>query len=155
MPLALTNANCAWGRDGCATAYPESRFDFRRYRNYPRRLSRLGKLVSTTAQTDFSMKLSNSAKDAPVIFLEPDRLLLDFLRNLFACPINWQKGGLFSLDFRASPLIHPLSNVRRWRAATGRSNGKCPDIMREAAAAWQRFVSRVQALPPCRRTSSR
>jgi hypothetical protein len=35
-------------------------------------------------------------------------------------------------------LIHPLSSVRRWRAAT-QSNGKCPqDLKREAAAAWRR-----------------
>jgi hypothetical protein len=45
-------------------------------------------------------------------------------------------------------LIHPSSNVRRWRAAT-HANGKCPqDLKREAAAAWRRFVSCVQALPP-------
>src|SRR5262249_23260964 len=44
-------------------------------------------------------------------------------------------------------LIHPLSNVRRWRAAT-HANGKCPeDLKREAAAAWRRFVSCVSALP--------
>ncbi len=45
-------------------------------------------------------------------------------------------------------LVHPLSNVRRWRAATS-SNGKCPgDLRREAAAAWRRFVACVEALPP-------
>jgi hypothetical protein len=45
-------------------------------------------------------------------------------------------------------LVHPLSNVRRWRAAT-QSNGKCPqNLKREAAAAWRRFVACVQALPP-------
>jgi hypothetical protein len=45
-------------------------------------------------------------------------------------------------------LIHPLSNVRRWRAAT-HGNGKCPqDLKREAAAAWRRFVSCVRLLPP-------
>jgi hypothetical protein len=94
------------------------------------------------------MKLSNSAKDARLFSYSPDRLLLDFLRNLFACAINWQKSGLFSLDFRASPLIHPLRSVRRWRAAT-HGNGKCyADLQREAAAAWRRFVSCVEALPP-------
>jgi hypothetical protein len=46
-------------------------------------------------------------------------------------------------------LIHPLSNVRRWRASLGHSNGKCPqDLKREAAAAWRRFVSCVRLLPP-------
>jgi hypothetical protein len=46
-------------------------------------------------------------------------------------------------------LVHPLSNVRRWRATTADGNGKCPqDLKREAAAAWRRFVSCVQALPP-------
>jgi hypothetical protein len=50
-------------------------------------------------------------------------------------------------------LIHPLSNVRRWRAATGHS-GKCPgDLKREAMAAWKRFVSCVSALPENEATS--
>jgi len=45
-------------------------------------------------------------------------------------------------------LIHPLSNVRRWRAATAHGNGKCPaDLKREAIAAWRRFVSCVRSLP--------
>jgi hypothetical protein len=44
-------------------------------------------------------------------------------------------------------LIHPLSNVRRWRAAI-QSNGKCPqDLKRDAMAAWRRFCTCVQALP--------
>jgi hypothetical protein len=44
-------------------------------------------------------------------------------------------------------LIHPLSNVRRWRAATAH-NGKCPiDLKRDALAAWRRFVSCVATLP--------
>jgi hypothetical protein len=46
-------------------------------------------------------------------------------------------------------LVHPLSNVRRWRAATGHVNSRCPqDLRRDAAAAWRRFVGCVQALPP-------
>ena len=46
-------------------------------------------------------------------------------------------------------LIHPLSNVRRWRAATAHDSDKCPqDLRRDAMAAWRRFVSCVQALPP-------
>jgi hypothetical protein len=45
-------------------------------------------------------------------------------------------------------LIHPLSNVRRWRAATAHGNGKCPnDLKRDAMAAWRRFVSSVRSLP--------
>jgi hypothetical protein len=45
-------------------------------------------------------------------------------------------------------LIHPLSNVRRWRAAT-QHNGKCPqDFKRDAVAAWRRFVICVELLPP-------
>jgi hypothetical protein len=45
-------------------------------------------------------------------------------------------------------LVHPLSNVRRWRAATTH-NGKCPqDLKRDAVAAWKRFVCCVKALPP-------
>jgi hypothetical protein len=44
-------------------------------------------------------------------------------------------------------LIHPLSNVRRWRAATTH-NGKCPqDLKRDAMAAWRRFISCVRSLP--------
>ena len=46
-------------------------------------------------------------------------------------------------------LVHPTSNVRRWRAATTHGNGKCPeDLKREAAAAWRRFLSCVNLLPP-------
>jgi hypothetical protein len=44
-------------------------------------------------------------------------------------------------------LIHPLSNVRRWRAATT-YNGKSPaDYKMEAVAAWKKFVSCVAMLP--------
>jgi hypothetical protein len=44
-------------------------------------------------------------------------------------------------------LIHPLSNVRRWRAATAH-NGECPqDLKRDTTAAWRRFVSCVKSLP--------
>jgi hypothetical protein len=46
-------------------------------------------------------------------------------------------------------LVHPLSNVRRWRAATAHGNGKCPqDLKRDAMAAWRRFVLCVRLLPP-------
>ena len=46
-------------------------------------------------------------------------------------------------------LVHPLSNVRRWKAATAHGNGKCPqDLKRDAVAAWRRFVSCVEVLPP-------
>jgi hypothetical protein len=45
-------------------------------------------------------------------------------------------------------LVHPLSNVRRWKAAT-QSNGKAPvDLTRDAMAAWRRFVCCVELLPP-------
>jgi hypothetical protein len=44
-------------------------------------------------------------------------------------------------------LIHPLSNVRRWKAATT-YNGKSPtDYKRDALFHWRRFLSCVQALP--------
>jgi hypothetical protein len=44
-------------------------------------------------------------------------------------------------------LVHPLSNVRRWRASTTH-NGKSPaDLERDAVAAWRRFRSCLQALP--------
>jgi hypothetical protein len=46
-------------------------------------------------------------------------------------------------------LVHPLSNVRRWRASTSHGDGRCPaDLKRDAVAAWRRFVSCVGALPP-------
>jgi hypothetical protein len=46
-------------------------------------------------------------------------------------------------------LIHPLSVTRRWRASLNHGNGKCPaDLRRDAVAAWRRFVSRVELLPP-------
>ncbi len=43
-------------------------------------------------------------------------------------------------------LVHPLSNLRRWRAATAH-NGPCPaDLRRDAVAAWRRFRASLQAL---------
>src|SRR5215469_16673813 len=37
-------------------------------------------------------------------------------------------------------LVHPLSNVRRWRAATAHGNGRCPaDLQRNALMHWRRF----------------
>jgi len=41
--------------------------------------------------------------------------------------------------------VHPLSNVRRWRA---QNKTKCSDNVSKAAAAWRRFVACVEALPP-------
>jgi hypothetical protein len=44
-------------------------------------------------------------------------------------------------------LTGPLSNVRRWQAATAH-NGKCPqDLKRDAKAAWARFCACARALP--------
>jgi hypothetical protein len=46
-------------------------------------------------------------------------------------------------------LVHPLSNVRRWRASTVNGNGKClQDLKREAMRAWRRFVGCARLLPP-------
>jgi hypothetical protein len=51
-------------------------------------------------------------------------------------------------DKERQSLIHPLSNVRRWRAVTAHGNGRCPqDLKREATAAWKRFLNCVKALP--------
>ena len=44
-------------------------------------------------------------------------------------------------------LVHPLSNVRRWRAATTHNGKWRQDFTRDAIAAWRRFVSCVEALP--------
>jgi hypothetical protein len=44
--------------------------------------------------------------------------------------------------------LNPLSNISRWRAATGFDNGKCPiDLRRDAMAAWRGYENCVQALP--------
>jgi hypothetical protein len=45
-------------------------------------------------------------------------------------------------------LVHPLSNVRRWRAATGQYRAqRFRDAKWEAECTWRRFVSCVKALP--------
>jgi hypothetical protein len=45
-------------------------------------------------------------------------------------------------------LVHPLSNVRRWRASTTYGNGKCPqDLRRDVKAAWARLCTCARALP--------
>ena len=56
---------------------------------------------------------------------------------------------LSNLDNQKRKLLkHPQSIVVRWRAAT-QSNGKCPqDLRRDATAAWKKFVSCLEALPP-------
>ncbi len=52
-------------------------------------------------------------------------------------------------DKQRQRLVHPLSNVRRWRASTAHGKGRSPqDLKQEAVAAWRRFVSCVQVLPP-------
>jgi hypothetical protein len=42
---------------------------------------------------------------------------------------------------------HPLSNVRRWRAATRQNKAKGSDDVAKAVAAWHRFVACLEALP--------
>jgi hypothetical protein len=45
-------------------------------------------------------------------------------------------------------LVHPLSNVRKWRASLNHGTEKCAaDLKREAIAAWRRFVSCVEMVP--------
>jgi len=45
-------------------------------------------------------------------------------------------------------LVHPLSNVRRWRACTMHNGGKTPgELTREARAAWKRLKWCLRALP--------
>lgn len=44
-------------------------------------------------------------------------------------------------------LVHPLSNVRRWRQATA-GKTRVNDAAKAAAAAWRRFVAYVDKLPP-------
>jgi hypothetical protein len=43
-------------------------------------------------------------------------------------------------------LVHPLSNVARWKRAT--TARKSPDIAEQATAAWQRCAALIEALPP-------
>jgi hypothetical protein len=52
-------------------------------------------------------------------------------------------------DKQRRRLAGPLQNVRRWRRETGQTKSKCDDnALKAAAAAWRRFVSCVEALPP-------
>jgi hypothetical protein len=44
--------------------------------------------------------------------------------------------------------VHPLSNVSAWRKATQNKPKCADDAVKAAAAAWRRFVSCVEALPP-------
>jgi hypothetical protein len=44
-------------------------------------------------------------------------------------------------------LVHPLSNVRRWRAATSRQDGCRADPQACALKHWARFVACLSALP--------
>jgi hypothetical protein len=45
-------------------------------------------------------------------------------------------------------LVHPLSNVRRWRSSLNHGRDRCPqDVKRDALAAWRRFVSCIGMLP--------
>jgi hypothetical protein len=48
-------------------------------------------------------------------------------------------------DKQRQRCIHPLSNLRRWRAA---QESKCATDVSKAAAAWRRFVACMEALPP-------
>jgi hypothetical protein len=46
-------------------------------------------------------------------------------------------------------LVHPLSNVRAWRASTVSGNRKSlQELKREAMRAWRRFVRCARLLPP-------
>jgi hypothetical protein len=44
--------------------------------------------------------------------------------------------------------VHPLSNVRRWRATTAQGTARCSDDAAKAAAAWRRYVALIGKLPP-------
>jgi hypothetical protein len=48
-------------------------------------------------------------------------------------------------DKQRQRCIHPLSNLRRWRAA--QESKRATDVSK-AAAAWRRFVACMEALPP-------
>jgi hypothetical protein len=69
---------------------------------------------------------------------------IEFAENIAAIEA-WRS----TLDERTRRrLVHPLSNVRRWRAAMAFGEAKCPqDLKREAASAWRRFRSSLEALP--------
>ena len=44
-------------------------------------------------------------------------------------------------------LIHPLSNVRRWRAATTSHRIAADDAFQTATTAWRRFLAAAETLP--------
>jgi hypothetical protein len=51
-------------------------------------------------------------------------------------------------DKQRRRLVHPLSNVRRWRTATQGKTARAGDRVKAAGAAWRRFVTLMEALPP-------
>ena len=51
-------------------------------------------------------------------------------------------------DKQRRRLVHPLSNVRRWRSATQGKTARADDRVKAAGAAWRRFVGLAEALPP-------
>src|SRR5262249_37712171 len=56
-------------------------------------------------------------------------------------------------DRQRKRLVHPLSNVRRWKAATMPEGKSHNDFKMEARAAWRRFLHCVSMLPPADRSA--
>jgi hypothetical protein len=49
---------------------------------------------------------------------------------------------------RRRRLIHPLSNVRGWRAATAQNDKNPGDLQRKALAHFRQFCRCIEAMPP-------
>jgi hypothetical protein len=45
-------------------------------------------------------------------------------------------------------LVHPLSNVRRWRRCGAAGQSGTADLQRNALSAWRRFRACLEAMPP-------
>jgi hypothetical protein len=59
---------------------------------------------------------------------------------------QWRQG---LSEQRRKRLVNPQSVVKRWQKEMHHGDGKCPqDLKRDAVAAWKRFVSCVEMLPP-------
>jgi hypothetical protein len=75
-----------------------------------------------------------------------DRSYAIALHENLAAISSWRDG---LSAHRRNRLIGAQANVKGWKAATAQGNAKCPrDLKRDAAAAWRRFISCMNLLPP-------
>jgi hypothetical protein len=95
----------------------------------------------------YSKAFSKWAADHGFASMRPsDRSYAVALHENLAAITAWRDG---LPAHRRNRLIGAQANVKRWKAATVQRNAKCPqDLKQDAAAAWRRFVSCVRLLPP-------